>query len=208
MRALEGLNGVDYLQHGAVAEASTWVFGKVIRHLKAHGYSDRNLKAVRKYARAQWMTDFLQLDHWRFHLQAPYDWRLPPQFLETRDQYFSRLGKMIEGMVQTNHNKVVLLAHSMGCKTCHYFLYWVHERRGRRWIDQHIHGLFAISGPFLGSPKAFRSTLMGEVIERFHSDATKSFWYFYDFFSFCSSGILVALNRTWGLGPSSLQPIR
>ena len=58
VRALEGLAGVDYLQHGAVAEASTWVFGKVIAHLQAHGYSDRNLKA------------------------APYDWRLPPQFLE------------------------------------------------------------------------------------------------------------------------------
>ena len=33
---------------------------------------------------------------------------------------------------------------------------------GLAWINRHVHGLFAISGPFLGAPKSFRSTLMGE----------------------------------------------
>ena len=118
------LAGVDYLQHGAVAEASTWVFGKVglallcrhasapsmivlryrrvlrhplprrvavatpqvIHYLQAHGYNDANLKA------------------------APYDWRLPPQFLEERDAYFSKLAQLIHSTAVANQKKVVLLA--------------------------------------------------------------------------------------------------
>ena len=44
-----------------------------------------------------------------------------------RDSYFSRLAQLIHQTYITNQKKVVLLAHSMGNKTVHYFLHWVLE---------------------------------------------------------------------------------
>ena len=38
VRAINGLEGVAYLQPGVMAPA-TYVFGKVIEHLKDHGYN-------------------------------------------------------------------------------------------------------------------------------------------------------------------------
>ena len=65
-------------QPGAITTATTWVFGKVINHLKKCGYSHTNMKA------------------------APYDWRIPPRFLETRDGYMSSLCNTIEHTYESN----------------------------------------------------------------------------------------------------------
>lgn len=101
VRAVPGLSGVDYLQPGAVMKATTWVFGPVIKFLKARGYDESKLKA------------------------APYDWRMPPMYLEQRDGYFSKVCRTIEETYCDNGNKpVVLLAHSMGNNMAHYFSNW------------------------------------------------------------------------------------
>ena len=50
----------------------SYVFGPLIRHLKDVGYDDTNLAA------------------------APYDWRIPPTHLQSRDNYFSNLADVIE----------------------------------------------------------------------------------------------------------------
>ena len=48
---------------------------------------------------------------------APYDWRLAPQHLESRDKYFTKLKEKIEWLFHNSGGrKVVILAHSMGCK--------------------------------------------------------------------------------------------
>ena len=61
----------------------------------------------------------------------------------------------------------MLLAHSMGCRTAHYFLCWVKNQKdigdlnSQLWIDKYIHSLFAAGGPFLGSPGAHYAALTG-----------------------------------------------
>jgi hypothetical protein len=149
VRNVHGLEGVDYLERGAITTATTWVFGKVIDYLLKRGYDRRNLKAV------------------------PYDWRVPPQILEKRDKYFSKVVQLIEQTVQQNSGKpVVLMAHSMGNKMAHYFLNWVviNAKRftpplmggnGMKWIDRYVHAFFAVGGPFLGSSQAYRGSLTG-----------------------------------------------
>eukprot|EP01052_Picozoa_sp_SAG31_P006808 SAG31_NODE_317_length_17813_cov_5.788585_15_plen_124_part_00 len=102
-----------------INEATTWVMGPLIQHLKSHGYTHSNLRA------------------------APYDWRVSPQYLQQRDGefealiylsmpnainingraggvnagYFTKLVAEVERLYDENEErKVVLLGHSMGCK--------------------------------------------------------------------------------------------
>jgi len=99
VRPLEGIAGVDYLAPGStITESISFVFGPVVRILKGVGYTDDNMVA------------------------APYDWRIPPAHLEKRDGYYTKLMRTIETMVKRNGRKVVILSHSMGYRTAHYFL--------------------------------------------------------------------------------------
>ena len=153
VRAVQGIEGVDYLQTGAMGTATTWVFGHIISHLRERGYDDSNLRA------------------------APYDWRMCPAFLEKRDQYFTKMCKAIEGMSADNQDlPIVLVAHSMGNNMAHYFLNWVQKngdklrdmpgagfaQNGQAWLDRYIHGLLGISGSYLGATKPVRATICGE----------------------------------------------
>ncbi len=45
---------------------------------------------------------------------ASYDWRLSFKDLERRDRFWTRLRFQIEALVQMNHARAVILAHSMG----------------------------------------------------------------------------------------------
>lgn len=141
VRAFRGLPGVAYLQAGAMSPF-TWVFAKVIDHLCANGYEkNKNLMA------------------------CPYDWRLALRWQEERDGYFSQLKQTIEHAKTTNAGRpVVLLAHSMGNRTVHYFLNWVLNTQddAQRWLDEHVHSFFAAAAPFLGSSAAFRGAMLGE----------------------------------------------
>jgi copper chaperone CopZ len=156
VRAVQGLSGVDYLQPGHMMGATTWVFGPVIDFLKARGYDDSNLKG------------------------APYDWRMPPMYLEQRDQYFTTLCRTIEDTYRDNGDRpVVLLAHSMGNNMAHYFCNWVvnhghkitqvpsaaaHGPRanGGAWLEKYVYSLFGIGGPYLGACEALRSCITGD----------------------------------------------
>jgi hypothetical protein len=66
VRPNQGLDAVAYLEtEMTMIKGSTYVFGALIKDLKAVGYTDTNLRAM------------------------AYDWRLPPHMLEVRDQYFT-----------------------------------------------------------------------------------------------------------------------
>jgi hypothetical protein len=143
VRAISGLEGVDYLSPGALTNHVSYVFGPVIQALKNAGYSEPlSLQA------------------------APYDWRLPPSHLEHRDSYFTRTMQQVEDLYRQNDNTpVILLCHSLGTKTCHYFLNFArrhHGRGGQEWLDQYIHTYLPVGGPHLGAPKALRSVISGD----------------------------------------------
>jgi phospholipid:diacylglycerol acyltransferase len=91
-----------------------------------------------------------------------YDWRLPPCKLEERDRYYTFLKHRITALREANNEKVVILGHSMGCKVIHYFLLWVKERFGQKWIDKNIHAMCALGPPFLGAPKSIRTVVSGD----------------------------------------------
>jgi hypothetical protein len=154
IRAIQGLEGVDYLlSPGALTSNQiSYVFGPVILALQQAGYNDAaniNLQA------------------------APYDWRLPPSHLEVRDSYFSNVITQVEGLYSKNNNMpVVLLCHSSGTKTCHYFLNFAKRKKGQAWLDKYIHTYLPVGGPHLGAPKALRSVISGDKmnLDTFLSD--------------------------------------
>lgn len=151
VRAIAGLEGVDYLTPGVFTSHVSYVFGPVIEALKLSGgyAAGVNLQA------------------------APYDWRLPPLALEQRDQYFSRTIMQVEELYRNSHKTpVVLLGHSLGTKTAHYFLNFCLQKKGQPWIDKHVHTYLPVGAPHLGAPKALRSLIAGDKmgLDAFLSD--------------------------------------
>lgn len=65
-----------------------------------------------------------------------YDWRLTPQFLEERDGYFTQLKFYTEFLRKKHGKKVALLTHSMGANYVMFFLRWVTENAGEKWLDE------------------------------------------------------------------------
>ncbi|KAL7531494.1 hypothetical protein ACHAXR_007599 [Thalassiosira sp. AJA248-18] len=144
VRPVPGTAGVDYLAPGALTETMSYVFGPVLKLLKAKGY-----------------TEGVDLD------AAPYDWRIPPSVLESRDKYFTNTMKTIERLYSKSNNKrVVLLCHSMGCKTGHYLLnfalYQLGKTDGQAWIDRHIHSYVPVGAPHIGAQKTIRAIIDGD----------------------------------------------
>jgi hypothetical protein len=150
IRPISGLVGVDYLAPGIFTSHVSYVFGPVIQALQEVGYKEGvNLQA------------------------ANYDWRLPPSQLEKRDGYFTRTIQQVEDLYRNNHSTpVVLLGHSLGCKTAHYFLNFCLQEKGQAWIDLHIHTYLPVGAPHLGAPKGLRSLVVGEKmgLDTFLSD--------------------------------------
>lgn len=98
---------------------------------------------------------------------APYDWRVPPSELERRDNYFTNTIKQVELLYKkSNNTPVVLLCHSMGCKTGHYLLNFVLHKKGKKngqaWIDKHIHSYVPVGAPHLGAQKSIRGIVDGD----------------------------------------------
>jgi hypothetical protein len=144
VRNMEGLEGVDYLTPGALTNFVSYVFGPIIRVLLQAGYNKND--------------EGIKLD------AAPYDWRLSPQTMHDRDDYWVRTIQQIERMVQTNRDRrpVVLLCHSLGCKVGHYLLNFAKRTKGQAWINAHIHTYMPVGAPHLGAPKALRSIITGD----------------------------------------------
>lgn len=164
VRPIQGLEGVDYLTPGAFTNHVSYVFGPVIRALQKEGYQEGvNLQA------------------------APYDWRLPPSQLERRDGYFSGLIRQVEELYHNNHGTpVVIVGHSLGTKTAHYFLNFALQHKGQAWLDRHVHTYLPVGAPHLGAPKALRSVVVGD---KMGLDA------------FLNDEEALALGRSFGSGP-------
>ena len=126
VRPVEGLEGLNFHDPSVKTQVMP-----IVNVLKKIGYGTANLAA------------------------ATYDWRQAPKILEQRDQFFTRMQATVESLYEQNSKKaVVFVAHSMGCKIVHYFLHWIKwNPLGYEWVQEHIHSFFAISGPFLGSPR-------------------------------------------------------
>ena len=143
VRPIEGLDGVDYLAPGVLTNGASYVFGPVINMLMQKGgyIREKNIDA------------------------APYDWRLPPNFVQERDNYMVRTAAKVERLYRNNNDtKVVLLCHSMGCKMGHYFMNWIHANKnyGAAWLDKFIHTYMPVGAPHIGAPKSIRATIDGD----------------------------------------------
>ena len=69
-------------------------------------------------------------------------------------------------MRQTNNERVVLMAHSMGNRNAQYFLRWITDQPqfGQEWVDTNIHAFFALGPPFLGATKTVRAVVSGDCM--------------------------------------------
>ena len=81
----------------------------------------------------------------------PYDFRLTPELMETRDGYFSSFKARVETQVQRRGQRAVIYGHSMGCKVSAYFFSWLGsqfptESQRLKWIDDHV-GMYRPSRP-------------------------------------------------------------
>ena len=151
VRAIPGLEGVEQITRGGLTTPPTCDFGPVVKVLKEAGYTAGH-----------------DLD------AAPYDWRLPPSELERRDKYFTNMMHRLEVMYQQNSSTpVVLICHSLGCRTGHYFLNFVRsQQHGEKWLDKHIHTYMPVGAPHLGVPKELRAMISGDKmgLDAFLSD--------------------------------------
>lgn len=144
VRPIQGCAGVDYLSAGALTESLTYVFGPVLDLLKSKGYEEGiNLDA------------------------APYDWRLPPEMLQKRDKYFTNTMEKITNLYRkSNNTPVIILCHSMGCKTSHYLFnfvrYHLGESDGQKWLDKYIQMYVPVGAPHVGAPKSVRAVIDGD----------------------------------------------
>ncbi|KAL6052470.1 DDHD domain-containing protein [Balamuthia mandrillaris] len=137
VRPIPGIKGCSYLAEGLLSRVS-FVMGPLIKALRCVGYTENNLQA------------------------ASYDWRLPPHYLQQRDNYFSKLKETVETLYENNQKqKVVIIAHSMGNRVVSYFLHAM-AKTEKEWLDKHIYAWTAIGAPWLGSPKALRAVISGE----------------------------------------------
>ena len=129
-----GIDAISALSNVPIVKQAATLMGELLEPLMKFGYEPgKNLVAF------------------------PYDWRCAVSKLEQRDQYFSKTMKGIEELHAKAGEKVVICAHSMGCRVAHYFLLWVTDSKygqskgGKDWLDKHIHSFMPIGGPFLGA---------------------------------------------------------
>jgi hypothetical protein len=88
---------------------------------------------------------------------APYDFRTI-MLTNHMERYFVRLQELIEQATQQNRNKVVVVAHSIGCLLMYIFLvdYVSHE-----WKCKHIDSFISVGGPYGGSSLSLKTLISG-----------------------------------------------
>eukprot|EP01126_Amoeba_proteus_P045212 TRINITY_DN5051_c0_g1_i6.p1 TRINITY_DN5051_c0_g1~~TRINITY_DN5051_c0_g1_i6.p1 ORF type:complete len:337 (+),score=69.92 TRINITY_DN5051_c0_g1_i6:80-1090(+) len=95
----------------------------------------------------------------------PYDWRLPPGEVQSRDSFFTNMKATVEMLYKKNGNTpIMFICHSMGNLMVKYFLHLMQDTEGQEWLDKHIYMLFSVAAPWLGAPKGHRSILTGSEI--------------------------------------------
>ena len=153
VRAIPGLEGVDYLTPGAFTSHISYVFGPVIKILEEKGYNSEDGK-----------TNLMA---------APYDWRLAPSAMEKRDEYFTKTMNSIEELYNNNDSTpVVLLCHSLGCKVAHYLLNFALDIRGQSWIDKYVH-TYMVSCYLVLSKRVIRMDVTANDLEGKSSNLIK-----------------------------------
>ena len=95
---------------------------------------------------------------------ASYDWRMAPQLLEERDNYFTLLMLRIETFKKMTGERSVLVAHSMGGSMVHYFLNFV-EQKQLGWVERHIESVLTVGSSALGTPKSYAAQMSMETLE-------------------------------------------
>lgn len=151
-----------------------WVWTKIVENLLEIGYTKSTM------------------------YMASYDWRMNAENLEKRDKFFTNLKFQVEVMLQDsfhnpNHEKVVVMCHSMGSNVWFYFMKWVEDDA---WIEKHIHAVSNIGGPMLGMPKSLSAVLSGEIKD------TSKLGVFNELFEFTDNGLSKSsrtqMFQTWG----------
>ena len=99
----------------------------------------------------------------------PYDWRLSPKELESRDSFFTNLKFKIETAVKRHRRPAIIIAHSMGNNLLMYFCNWLrYESKPsmgwEKWIRMHIWAHIGFAAPLLGSPGSLKSVLSGHPL--------------------------------------------
>lgn len=142
-RADEGLDSINTLTHGMLKLFAHSMLEVIEGLVKGLGYTPDRLNAM------------------------PYDFRLTPDKLETRDGYFSRLKAMMEFETKRLGMRSVVLAHSLGCNIFAYFLKWLEAEVGPmhylEWVDRHVAVYFANGFPLHGSVDIATPLMVGET---------------------------------------------
>jgi hypothetical protein len=142
LRPSEGLHAIYELAPGVVTAGITAIFRNVVETLASQfHYNANNFLAV------------------------PYDWRLSPLRLESRDSFFSGLKMRIELLVAVNARQpAIAVAHSMGNNVFIYFCEWLKHHFPDThidWLDKHVSTMIAVGAPLLGAAESGRAAVSG-----------------------------------------------
>ena len=82
---------------------------------------------------------------------ATYDWRVGCRGL-------SQWRADLKSLIESYNEPVVLVAHSMGCMQCNFFL----NSMTADWRNQHIAAFVSAGGPYIGAPKVLKGIISGD----------------------------------------------
>jgi Lecithin:cholesterol acyltransferase len=85
----------------------------------------------------QWLADNLGYDVTNI-IGLPYDWRLTPDRMETRDGFLTLTRRRIEAAVKSNGEPGIMVAHSMGNVVFRYFLEWLRQEMREESYQQYL----------------------------------------------------------------------
>jgi hypothetical protein len=108
----------------------------------------------------QWLAENLNYDV-RSIVALPYDWRLSPDKMESRDGFLTQTRRKIEAAVEFSGMPGIMVAHSMGNNVFRYFLEWLRvqmrEEAYERYVQQtEVNQAAAGQGPFWRNRALYR----------------------------------------------------
>ncbi|KAL7450618.1 hypothetical protein ACHAWC_002508 [Mediolabrus comicus] len=116
----------------------------------------------------QWLADNLGYDVTSI-VALPYDWRLSPDKMESRDGFLTLMRKKIEAAVKSNGLPGIMVAHSMGNSVFRYFLEWLRvqmqDEAYERYVEQAEHAIATAAaashhrGPFWRGRALYRGLM-------------------------------------------------
>ena len=149
VRAKSGLAGCEYLSEVPAVKGGTVIMGVITDMLRQHGYSE-------------WEWDNQSGSGSGSMIGASYDWRLMPQQLEKRDQFYTEMMKKVQQMVAADpeNRPAVVVGFSLGCRVSKYFLHFCHARGGDEWMKANIAHFVPLGGPWLGAVQLMKAVMV------------------------------------------------